>query len=131
MTTVASQRVLLLALAGSAAGHVVHNLAEFPPAVLLGPETLLPLGVTVAVGAALWFRPGRSSYALAGAWALLVLVGGGGSVLPLSVLPFVPEQSASHYAAHLVYALAQLPLLWVAVRGLRGTPRSAATGVVS
>lgn len=131
MTAVRSPRILLLALAGSAAGHVVHNLAEFPPAVLVGPETLLPLGATVALGAALWLRPGRPTYALTGAWAALVLVVGGGSVLPLGVLPFDPEQSASHYAAHLAYALAQLPLLWVATRGLRGTPPAAATGAVS
>lgn len=131
MTTVTSPRVLLLALAVSAAGHVVHNLAEFPPAVLLGPETLLPLAVTVALGAALWLRPGRPTYALTGAWALLVLVVGGGSVVPVGVLPFVPEQSASHYAAHLAYALAQVPLLWVAGRGLRGVGPTAATEVVS
>lgn len=52
-------------------------------------------------------------------------------MLPLSVLPVVPEQSAAHYAALLAYALAQLPLLWVAVRGLRGTPATFATGTVS
>ncbi len=35
------------------------------------------------------------------AWVLLNLVGGGIlSVLPLAILPFVPEQSGGHYAAH-------------------------------
>ena len=122
MSASPSEATVAVALALSAAGHVVHHLAEFPVAVLLAPETLVPLAVTAAVGAALVRRPGRASSALAVAWALVVVVGGGASVLPLGVLPFVPEQSTSHYAAHAAYALLQVPLLWVGVRGLRGGP---------
>jgi hypothetical protein len=43
---------------------------------------------------------------------LLHLVGGGIiSVLPLPFLPFYPEQRLAHYAAHALYAIAQLPLI--------------------
>lgn len=113
-------RVVIVALGLSGAGHVVHNLAEFPLGILLSWQTLFPLALTGALGAWLVSRPGRVVFWAAGGWALLVIVGGGGSVLPLGVLPFVPDQSLSHYIAHLVYALSQLPLLWVAYRGLRG-----------
>lgn len=121
--TMVQSRTLLAALGLSAAGHVVHNLLEFPVTVLLGWETLVPLAVTVGLGAWLLTRPGRLAFGAAGVWALVVILGGGGSVLPLGVLPFVPDQSVSHYQAHLGYALAQLPLIWVAYRGLLTTPR--------
>lgn len=111
-------RTILVATAASGAGHAAHNLAEFPPAILVGPETLLPIGVTVALAWAMLGRPGRASFLAAAAWAMLVIVVGGASVLPLAVWPFSPEQTVSHYAAHLVYAVAQLPLIWVAGRGL-------------
>lgn len=116
--TAPSSGAVLTALLISGAGHVIHNVAEFPLAILLGWETLFPLGVTVLIGIALLRRPGRTASAVGGAWALIVLVFGGGSVLPLGFLPFVPEQSVSHYVAHLVYAMTQLPLLWVAVRAV-------------
>ena len=43
-----------------------------------------------------------------------MVVGGLLTVLPLPVLPFVPEQSVGHYAVHVVYAVGQLPLVLVA-----------------
>lgn len=120
---------VLVALGLSGAGHVIHNLAEFPLGILLGWETVFPLAVTVALGAWLVSRPGRLAFVAAGGWALVVIIGGGGSVLPLGMLPFVPDQSLSHYLAHLVYALAQLPLLWVAYRGLAGMQNHRHTAV--
>jgi len=48
---------------------------------------------------------------------ILQLIGGAIlSVLPLPILPFVPEQSPDHYISHAVYGLAQLPLIVVALR---------------
>lgn len=120
-----NSRHVVAALSVSAAGHVIHNLAEFPAAILLGWETLLPVAVTVLLGVVWYTRRGRVAYALLAGWAAIVLVFGGGSVLPLRFLPFVPEQSAAHYAAHLVYAVTQLPLLWVGVRGFRSGGRAA------
>lgn len=117
-----NRRHVVLAVGGSIGGLLVHNLAEFPPAILLAPETVVPVGLTVFVGVILLRRPGRGVFLTAAAWAVIVIVFGGGSVLPLDILPFVPEQTVGHYAAHVVYALAQLPLLWVSWRGLRAHP---------
>ncbi len=66
------------------------------------------------------------------AWALLNLVIGGVlSVLPIELFPFVPDQSVRHYAAHALYALAQVPLVWCSVRTLRaGRERGTLAGAV-
>lgn len=99
------------------AGHVVHNLAEFPPAVLLWPATLVPVGVTALLAWAMVRHPARRVYLVAAVWAALVAAVGGTSVLPLPVWPFDPPQTPGHYLAHVVYVLAQGPLLWVGWRG--------------
>lgn len=112
-------RYVVGAVAASLGGLLVHNLAEFPPSILLGPETLVPVAVTIFLGLAMLRRPGRLTFVATAVWAGLVVVVGGGSVLPLSILPFVPEQTVGHYLAHVVYALSQVPLLWVAGRRVR------------
>ena len=108
------------ALAISWGSMLAHNLYELP----LGPldiENSGPLIVAVGLGAAYAARPGSFPVAsLAFAWgALNLVVGGIVSVLPLSFLPFVPEQSLSHYAAHVVYTLGQVPLVLVSYRAAR------------
>lgn len=118
-------RYVLVAVAASVAGLLVHNLAEFPPSVVAAPETLGPVAVTVAVGGLLLGRPGRTASLTAAAWALLVGAVGALSVLPLAVWPYSPAQTVGHYAAHAAFALGQLPLLRVAVRGLRADRRPA------
>ena len=56
------------------------------------------------------------------------LVGGGIlSVLPLGLFPFTPEQSLGHFGAHVVYAVAQIPLVLVAVIAIRMGRRPAAS----
>lgn len=35
------------------------------------------------------------------------------SVLPIPILPFSPEQSWDHYASHILFALAQLPAVYL------------------
>ena len=48
------------------------------------------------------------------AWSILHLVGGGIlSVLPLPIWPYEPAQTMTHYAMHLLYGAAQLPLIWL------------------
>ncbi len=94
----------------SGAGHLIHNIQEFGLGILVGVETLLPMGVTVILIAAVRRRTSRGVLLVTGAWALVVLVVGAGSVFPLQVLPFEPEQSAAHYITHAVYALLQVPL---------------------
>lgn len=110
---------VLVAAALSATGLIAHNLVEFSARVLLGPETLMPLAATAAL-VGLWLRrPRPSVLLLLSAWAGLHLLLGVASALPLPVLPFQPEQTISHYTAHVAYAAAQAPLLWLGIRRRR------------
>ena len=111
---------LALAVGVATLGLVVHNLVSLPLSPL-APETVGP----VLVYAALLIWSVRSRLAAPSrlsllAWTLLNLAGGGIlTVLPLPFLPFVPEQSLSHYLAHAIYSLAQLPLLWMVLASVR------------
>jgi hypothetical protein len=113
-------------------GLLVHNVADLPEQTLLSPETLWPSLVTAALLAV--YATGQVHLAGIGlfVWALLNLVGGTLSVLPLPVLPFEAEQTLRHYSFHLLYAATQVPLLVVAyqlVIGPRsGPPRAPARG---
>lgn len=104
-------------------GLLVHNVADLPDQTLLSPETLWPSLVTAALIAL--YATGRVRLAGIGlfGWALLNLVGGTLSVLPLPVLPFEPEQTLRHYTFHLVYAATQVPLLMMSYQLVSG-PRS-------
>jgi thiamine transporter ThiT len=111
---------MVLALLLSWASMLAHNLFELP-LTPLDLENSGPLIVDVLLALAFALRPGSHNVMLGIlAWGLLnLLVGGVVSVLPLAVLPFVPEQSASHYLVHVVYALGQVPLVVLAFRALR------------
>lgn len=109
----------------SVAGLIAHNLAEFSVLIVVRPETLVPLAATAVLVGFWWRRPRRGALLLLSVWAGLQLGLGVAAALPLSVLPFVPEQTIGHYTAHVVYAAAQVPLLWL---GLRPSG-NAATGV--
>ncbi|MGH3442208.1 MAG: hypothetical protein ACRDUY_09235 [Nitriliruptorales bacterium] len=116
----------LVAALAAASGHVLHNLTEFPPAILWSWETLVPVAVTAVLAVAAILRPSRRWLVALGAWGLVTLVLGALSVLPLPFLPFDPEQSAGHYLTHVVYAGSQLPVLllgWWALRHPRTSPR--------
>lgn len=115
-----SAAVVVLASVIAAAGMMAHNVFEFGPAFLLYPQTLIPLAIFGLFALLAWGRPANAVvYVLLLAWAVLNLVGGGIlSVLPLGLFPFEPEQSLGHYGAHVIYAVAQLPLVVVAARAL-------------
>lgn len=115
---------VLVAVGASIGGLLVHNLEEFPPSILLGPETWVPVAITVMLGMALLGRPGTGVFVAAAGWAVIVIAVSGASVLPLPIWPFTPEQTVSHYMAHVVYALAQLPLLWLGWRGFQAARRA-------
>ena len=121
MTRHDATRVAVVAAATALAwtGFLVHNLADLPGQTILSPESLFPTFVwTVAL--TLWIVPATRT---AGAWMLLAwavvnLVGGAISVLPLPVLPLAPEQTLAHYAFHGLYAATQLPLIVVSAAWL-------------
>src|SRR5258708_16580021 len=100
---------------------VAHNVLEFGPVFLLRPETLIPLAIFGLLALLGWARPANSViHVLLLAWAVLNLVGGGIlSVLPLGLFPFQPGQSLGHYPIHVIFGVAQLPLLVVAAGALR------------
>lgn len=102
-------------------GEVLHNAIELPQLTLLSPENLFPGLVSVLLFLVWWRAPAkRAPAALLFTWGAIHLVFGAIlSVLPLPVLPFVPEQTTRHYLAHLLYGLAQLPLLFVMARSIR------------
>lgn len=102
-------------------GLLVHNVADLPDQTLASPETLYPGLVLVLLLALQYVGPRRLTAGVLFGWAVLNIVGGGVlSVLPLSILPFEPEQTLRHYSFHALYALTQVPLLLVAMRELRG-----------
>ena len=121
-----SRVAMAVALAVSALSMLAHNLYELP----LSPielENSGPIAFAAVLGVAYALRPeSKVVTAAALGWGVLNLViGGVVSVLPLSILPFVPEQSVTHYGAHVVYAVGQIPLVVVGYRALRAP---AATG---
>lgn len=133
-----SRLAMAVALALSAGSMLAHNLYELP----LSPidlENSGPILVAVLLGVAYAFNPGSKAVAAAAlGWGVLnLLIGGIVSVLPLSILPFVPEQSITHYGAHVVYTLGQVPLVVLAYRAMRvptpagdpvGAPRAETPG---
>lgn len=111
---------LRAAIVLSGLGHVVHNVAEFSAGADSLRQTVLPAAVTVALLVAAR-RPTRRVLLAGGAWAGVVVLVGAASVFPLPFLPFVPAQTAGHYAAHGVHALLQVPLLFI-VQSSRAAP---------
>lgn len=107
-------------------GFFVHNVADLPGQNIVSPETLYPTLFTLAILVVRLVPVTRTwgAWLLLG-WSVLNLVGGALSVLPLTVLPFTPEQSVKHYAFHGLYAATQLPLIWVCISWLQtnGRPR--------
>lgn len=108
-------------LALSWLGLFVHNSIELPSLNLLSPENSLPALVAVLLFAGWWLLPTRRlAAALLLVWGLLHLVGGAiVTVIPFSFLPFVPDQNFTHYFAHFLYGLAQLPLIGVMIQQMR------------
>ena len=99
---------------------LAHNLYELP-LTPIDLENSGPILVAALIGVAYAVNPGSKAVAAAAlGWGTLNLVIGGiVSVLPLPFLPFVPEQSITHYGAHVVYTLGQVPLVVLSYRALR------------
>jgi hypothetical protein len=109
-------------------GLFVHNSIELPSLSLLSPENSLPALVAVLLFVGWWLLPTRRlAAALLLVWGLMHLIGGAiVTVIPFSFLPFVPEQNFTHYFAHFLYGLAQLPLISVMIQQIRRLTEGAA-----
>ena len=103
-------------------GAYIHTTLELQLPVWR-PENSVPalIGLLLFLG---WWR--QSHRRRLWIWLLLgwtvvghLLLGALFSVLPLPLWPFVPEQSAAHYVSHVIYGVAQLPLIWVLWQELR------------
>lgn len=99
-------------------GMVVHNLADLPIA-FLSPENVLP-GLVWLVLLIVWILRSSARWPaiLLLTWGSINAAGAVLTVLPLSFLPFAPEQSLHHYAFHGLYLLTQVPALHMALQGL-------------
>ena len=115
-----SRGAMAAALTVSALSMLAHNLYELP-LTPIDLENSGPIGFAVILGVAYALRPDSKAVATTAlGWGVLNLViGGMVSVLPLPILPFVPEQSVTHYGAHVVYTLGQIPLVVLCYRALR------------
>lgn len=107
---------LVTALALSWVGFAWHELQRVPDAYgLTGSLPMLAVGLIPLWLA--WRHPhSRLPGVLLVGYAVLNLIGGVVTVLPLPILPFDPEQTFSHYATHTVWSIAQIPLLVLASR---------------
>jgi hypothetical protein len=102
-------------------GACIHNRLELPHLTLLSPENSMTLLISVMLFLVWWkFPTNRTTTLLLLGWAFLhLIVGGIISVIPFAFLPFYPEQSLQHYLSHVLYGLAQLPLIIALMRHLR------------
>jgi hypothetical protein len=111
-------------------GEFVHNCADLPQLFLLSPENTIPALIASLLFLAWWLLPlKRTTHVALLSWALLnLIVGGVLSVIPFPFWPFYPEQTVFHYSMHVLYGLAQIPLilalLWQARHSanLKGRP---------
>ena len=111
-------------VAGAAAlswlGEYIHNQIALPPLTLLSPaNSLVALGA-ILLFLAWWLLPyKRLTITLLLAWGVLNLAWAIVTILPTNSLPFSPEQTLEHYFAHVIYALAQMPLIVIMASGMR------------
>ena len=97
----------------------MHEFHRVPGLLGITPDGDLFM-LPIAAGLAIWWSRSRGAFAAGAlaAYAIVNLVGGLVSVLPLGWLPFTPEQTLAHYSAHLIYAACQVPLLGLTVKRL-------------
>ena len=115
---------LTVAVLLSLLGLAIHNFQEFGTRGLTALDLgMLPvLAIQVAILLIWWFSPGwrrMMERALLFFGGLHLIVGAVLSVLPFGFLPFTPDQSTTHYAAHVAYGALQIPLIWFTLTLLR------------
>jgi hypothetical protein len=111
-------------VAGAAAlswlGEYIHNQIALPQLTLLSPaNSLVALGA-ILLFLAWWLLPyKRLTITLLLAWGVLNLAWAIVTILPTNFLPFSPEQTLKHYFAHVIHALAQMPLIVIMASRMR------------
>lgn len=99
-------------------GLFAHNSIELS---LINPASAI-MAIVAVIFFVGWWRLGfkRVGAALLVFWGIGHLIGGAIiTVMPFNFLPFVPPQTLTHYLTHVLYGLAQLPLIVMMVRELR------------
>jgi hypothetical protein len=115
-------KALTIIAAGLAWGGLwFHELYRVPHLLGFTPDGDLFMLPILGALVYWWLREdgGRAPSVALTIYAAVGLLGAVVTVLPVSFLPFVPEQTSAHYFAHAVFAACQLPLLAVSARGLR------------
>ena len=112
------------AIAVSIIGVLTHNTREFGlMSVFVSGNGELAVVVVWVSAFAVWWRVANvrtlAVWFLVGLALLNLLVGAILTALPVTFLPFQPEQSLEHYVSHIVYGVAQLPLILIALREAR------------
>jgi hypothetical protein len=112
------------AVAVAILGSLAHNVIEFGLTPMLASRNgELPTVLLWIVGFLVWWRVPQVR--LPAAWflvvlALLNLIGGAIiTVIPFGFLPFEPEQTLTHYLSHVIYGVAQLPVLALLAQEIR------------
>jgi hypothetical protein len=103
---------IILALAVSWLGLWAHELYRVPTKWGLTLDGSLPL-LAIAAALLVWWLAAPNKHTATYALLVYGLINGVGAVLtvlPLSFLPFAPEQTAGHYVIHVIYATCQAPL---------------------
>ena len=107
--------IIILTVALAWVGLWMHEFYRVPSALGLTLDASLPLLVIAAALLVWWLRAENKrgpTLALL-SYGLINAIGGFLSVLPLPILPFIPEQTLDHYLVHVWYALCQVPLIVV------------------
>jgi hypothetical protein len=101
-------------------GIYVHNRFELPQLLLWSPENSIPALISALLFLAWWQMSSKSAptIALLG-WGIVQLAGAILTVIPFDFLPFYPPQTLQHYLVHMLFALAQLPLVALLIQQLR------------
>ena len=104
------------AVAISVIGALTHNVREFGlMSVFISGNGELVVVAIWGSAFAVWWRAAKmravAVWILVGLVLLNLLSGAVLTVLPVTFLPFRPEQSLDHYVSHIVYGVAQLPLI--------------------
>ena len=108
--------------------------AFIPTAIyaLLGTSRVLSVSTTTTLAILAGTQLGQAVPAgdaaglITAAVTLTLLVGAVLTVIPFPFLPFYPEQTLEHYLAHLVYGLAQVPLVVSIFMEIQRTQRATA-----